>query len=172
MKKTLITSAILAAVIGAVGVAAISPVMANKAQGRMSGMEQRFDFEAMDADNDGKITREELEAHRSAEFDARDTDNDGFLSPEEMSAAILAKMNERMSRKVAKMVERHDSDGDGRLSKEEMSQSKHRGGDFFDRLDEDGDGAISAEEMEEHKERHADRGKGWGHKKRFEQDQD
>lgn len=44
-------------------------------------------FRVLDANKDGRITREELEARRNARFDALDGDHDGKLSPQEMRSA-------------------------------------------------------------------------------------
>lgn len=106
-------------------------------------------FAQIDADSDGKITREEMEAFRAARFAAVDTDGDGKLSQEEMTAARDARRMER----VQGMVTRLDTNGDGLLSAEELAAGEPqmpRGPEaMFDRLDADGDGALTLEEMQQ-----------------------
>lgn len=105
----------------------------------------RFNFEEVDANADGKITQEEMQAHQAAEFAASDTDGDGKLSADELSAARDAKASDRQSKRQAKMMERMDTDGDGMLSPEEMVRPDHA--KTFEDLDTDGDGALSEEEL-------------------------
>lgn len=52
----------------------------------LKGAEERRErrFEALDANQDGRLTQDELEARRAAMFDAMDTNRDGRITPEEM----------------------------------------------------------------------------------------
>lgn len=113
-------------------------------------------FEQMDANNDGEVTREEMEAGRTARFTEADADGDGVLSREEVAAAGAKRGEER----ALKMLERLDANGDGTLSEDEMP--KPRGADrMFARLDTDDSGGISKEEFEEaakHRRMHGDKG--------------
>ncbi|SMX49281.1 EF-hand domain-containing protein [Maliponia aquimaris] len=106
-------------------------------------------FAQIDADSDGKVTKDEIEAFRAARFAAADTDGDGKLSQDEMAAARDARRMER----VQAMVTRMDTDGDGLLSAEELAAGQPqaaRGPEpMFDRLDADGDGALTLEEMQQ-----------------------
>src|SRR5690348_4645322 len=43
-------------------------------------------FEAMDTNKDGKISKEEFNAHKDAMFRKMDTNGDGYISKEEMMA--------------------------------------------------------------------------------------
>jgi Ca2+-binding EF-hand superfamily protein len=106
-----------------------------------------FDFAAIDSDGDGKITRDELAAHRAARLAAMDTDKDGKLSEAELRAHVMERAGERAEAMAARMIERLDSDGDGLVSAEEMAAGPARL-DIFDRIDRDGDGAISEAEAE------------------------
>ncbi len=111
----------------------------------------RIDFEEVDANQDGKITQEELQAHAAARFAAADTDGNGTLSVEEMIARAEAQRAERMMRGAERMIERMDQNGDGVLSAAEMGPRDE--GRIFARLDADEDGAISREEMDNARER-------------------
>jgi len=106
----------------------------------------RIDFEEVDANGDGQLTRDEMEAHHAARYDGADSDGNGKLSAAELKARMQARMNERIDRRIGMMITRHDADGDGMLSPEEM-QPRHMGRMFM-RVDADGDGAISREEFE------------------------
>lgn len=122
----------------------------------------QFEFADLDADNDGKVTPEELQAHAAARFAAADTDGNGTLSVEELIARQEVLRTERMQRGAERMIERMDQNGDGVLSADEMGP---RNGDrLFARLDADDDGAISEEEMTKARERFADRHDGKGGK--------
>lgn len=120
-------------------------------------------FETLDADGDGKVTLEEIEAQKAARFKASDTDGDGLLSVEEMIAQSERRETERRVQRVKQMIERLDTDKDGKLSVDEIkAMGKEgrgaKGEEMFKRMDTNADGAISAEEYEAHK------GQRMGHK--------
>lgn len=119
------------------------PALAREAGPRFG---PRIDFEQVDANGDGRITAEELAAHRAARFAGQDSDGDGVLSADEMKAAVLARVKERIEARIDRMIARRDSDGDGAISLAEM-QGGDGGERLIERLDTDGDGAISAEEL-------------------------
>ena len=122
-----------------------------------------FDFAAIDADMDGKITRAEVEAHRAARVAAFEADGDGKLSPAELKAQAMERAGARADDMVARMVARHDSDGDGLISAAELAAGPSQM-EMFDRIDRDGDGAISVEEAEAARKHMAGRkGKHRGH---------
>ena len=118
-------------------------------QGMQGGMDRghgpAFDFEELDMDGDGQITKDEMEGQAAARFGSADTDGDGKLSADEMAGHMRARMLERMTHRAEQMIARQDGDGDGMLSFEEMRTG--RMGRMFERHDEDGDGAISAGEF-------------------------
>ncbi|MEM8850300.1 MAG: calcium-binding protein [Pseudomonadota bacterium] len=116
------------------------------AQARDRG--ERPAFGDLDANGDGRLTRDELTAFgraRGAErFAAADVNGDGALTRDEIEAGVDARASERLDRIMAR-----DADGDGRLTPDELvGDDPRRGGRFFDRADADGDGALSEAEWE------------------------
>lgn len=105
-------------------------------------------FQEMDANGDGQLTQEEMDAHRSQRFSKADSDGDGRLSVEEMQAAAQQKANDR----VTEMFEEHDANKDGFLSDGELPKPR-RAGKMFDRIDADNSGTISEQEYANAKER-------------------
>ena len=108
---------------------------------------QMMDFATLDADKDGKVTAEELLAHRTAQFAAADADKDGALSLEELTAWTEAQRAARMQTRMQRMLTALDADKDGTLSPEEMTARMGDGSRFLERMDSDDDGAISEEEF-------------------------
>lgn len=121
-----------------------------------------LNFDQLDANKDGKVTKEELAAHRTAKFTEADTDKDGKLSADEMVTMHEKAVAERKAAMAKAMIARIDSDKDGFVSDAEM-QSMPMMGKMFDRLDENADGAISTEEMAAMKARMGERRHGKGH---------
>ncbi|SNT28794.1 EF-hand domain-containing protein [Antarctobacter heliothermus] len=135
----------LVVVMGTAGIASARGYGDGERGPRGAGMEKMF--EQIDADKDGKITKDEMEAHRTARFEAIDADGDGKLSKEEMDGARDARRLER----TQKMVESLDQNDDGLLSAEELAAGGPKRGPeaMFDRLDADEDGALTLEEMQQ-----------------------
>ena len=111
-----------------------------------------FDFAAADGDKDGKLSKDEIDAWRTAQQQAMDTNVDGFVDAAEMKAEIVGKLTERAGDMAEDRIERQDGDGDGKLSMAEMEPGD-RGTRMFDRIDGDGDGFITQEEFEAVRER-------------------
>ena len=119
-----------------------------------------LNFDAVDTNNDGKLTKEEMTAHMDARFDEADTDNDGLVSVDELRAQMKKRMEAKLDKRVAHVMDRHDENEDGLLNRDEMKPN--RMGHMLKHADEDGDGTISREEFESMKDR---RGKWHGKKK-------
>ncbi len=137
--KTLVTGLTAAALITTLGTAT-----AFAREGRHGP--PRIVFADVDANADGQITPEELEAHRASRFEAQDADGNGTLSKEEIVASVLGHAEERMQKRTDRMFERKDANGDGQLSMAELSDGD-RADKFFERADADGNGSISQEEL-------------------------
>ena len=115
---------------------------------KQDGARASIIFEELDANSDGEITREEMNAVRQERFSQIDANSDGVLSLEE----IEAHGQERVKKHAERMIERRDANGDGVLSMDEM-QSDKRADRRFDRIDSDSDGAISKAEFEAAKDK-------------------
>ena len=143
-----------AALLGTLGIAIVSPALADRGPGQ-GGM-QGFIFDQLDADKDGKVTAAEMEASRTARVTAADANGDGLMSAEELAAMHLADMSVRASAMAAEMVTRMDTNGDGLLSAAEMA-ARPGPAQMFDRIDADGDGALTREEADAAAEKMAER---------------
>lgn len=146
MKKKLIISAFAATAITAVTL----PVIAQQRHSDMREGTLIERFAELDADSDGRVTNEEINARRAAKVSAIDADGDGLLSAEELQAHFLDEASDRITKRVERMMERADLDEDGKLNAAEMMLGA-RGSDDVPRLmaraDADDDGAVSEEEF-------------------------
>ncbi|NOD48430.1 MULTISPECIES: EF-hand domain-containing protein [unclassified Ruegeria] len=133
---------ITAIVLSAVAVTGTSVLAAGK------GGREPVSFQELDADGDGQVTQQEMEAHRTARFTQADTDGDGQLSLDEMQAAAQKKASDR----VAKMFEKNDANKDGFLSQDELPKPR-RADKMFDRMDADNSGGISEQEFADAKDK-------------------
>lgn len=110
------------------------------------------EFAKMDANHDGKVSRQEIEAYQHAtamaEIAARnrtifaqlDTNHDGQLSPEEFAKFHV----EPAPPNAAPMLQQFDSNHDGAIDLIEFRTGTLAN---FDRLDTDKDGVVSPAEM-------------------------
>lgn len=83
---------------GALALLGNNYALAGRPHGHMSG---KSNFDAMDTDQDGKISKDEHMAKCEERFKAMDTDNDGFLTREECRETregMMEKMQEKRSR--------------------------------------------------------------------------
>lgn len=110
----------------------------------------RINFEQADANADGQLSREELQAHGQARFADADTDQSGGLSRAELEARMKAQQDDRRARMLDRMFERRDADADGQLTFAELSSD--RSAKMFERADADQDGMISKAEFDAAKE--------------------
>jgi Ca2+-binding EF-hand superfamily protein len=126
---------------------------------RLARMNERFS--RADADGNGALSR--LEAERSVpglarQFDRVDANRDGQLTREEIMAWRTQKRREackaapercvaRMQARLAERFRRADTDGNGALSLLEAEKSMPRLARRFDALDANRDGHITVEEI-------------------------
>ena len=129
----------------------------------------------MDANNDGVVAREEMQAQRQARmaerrsqmFERMDVDSDGSITRAEYDAAHAQRMEQRAERGEAgerrggrghrgahRMGMRLDRDGQG----VNIEQARQRATEQFARMDADGDGFVTGAEMRaQHEARRAER---------------
>lgn len=135
-------------------VAALVPAVAgaSEAEHAMRGNA----LEQWDTNSDGVVTRAEAEAaavERARKlFDTLDADKDGSLTKQELEAA-REKRHAAMREHAEDRFKAADSDGDGRLSKAETEKGMPMLARRFDALDADKDGALTSEELAAHKRR-------------------
>lgn len=103
-------------------------------------------FAGRDANNDGRITHEELVAYRTKLFEAADTNKDGVLDSAEMAAHMRA----RMAKRIAARLAAFDKNKDGKLTLDEVPAPARR---HFWRADANLDGVLTVEEMQKAGER-------------------
>lgn len=131
---------------------AVVPIQHASAQG--TGKAKRF--EQIDQNQDGKISKSEMNAFADSRFAAMDTDNDGVVSIDEAQAKARTKAAERSKKRFTQA----DKDGNGVVDKDEFdSRRGERQALLFSRFDTDGDGLLSREETQ----------KAWRQKKQHQQ---
>ena len=146
------TKLLIAALITGVAATSVSAAGFGRGEGAGSfgprGGIAAMDFATVDANADGSITLEELQALPAAKFAEADTNGDGVLSAEELNAQVTAQMAERAATRVEQQITSRDTDGDGALSLEELQPTDTtRLTSMFERLDADSDGNVTAEEF-------------------------
>ena len=99
-------------------------------------------MQAIDADQNGEITKQELDTFQQQHFSKSDTDGDGQISADEFQAAKERMQQER----IQKHFERMDKDGNGTLSQEEL-QSKFQ--KYFEKCDKNSDDVLSKDELKQ-----------------------
>lgn len=154
MTRKILLSTLSALTVGAMLVTTVVPASARGfGGGHMS-------FADLDANDDGVLTVEEMQAPMLERFKTADTDGDGALSADELNAARPEKGEGKRfgggkfgehggdrGDRAAKMIANLDADGDGLLSLEELSANPQPA-KMFEKIDANGDGTISQEEFE------------------------
>lgn len=106
-------------------------------------------LEAVDTNQDGNITRDEMAAHGANRFMSADTNGDNLVSSDEFAAFIEAERERRHEELQARRFAKLDSNGDGVVSADEhASAAEARMDRMFERIDTDGDGVITEAERE------------------------
>ena len=103
---------------------------------------------AIDANNDGIVTREEANAmpRFAGHFDAADKNKDGQLDEAEMKAHREA-MHTQMRAHAEERWKSADTDGDGAVSEGEAKVSMPGVAERFHKFDGNGDGKLTGDEM-------------------------
>jgi Ca2+-binding EF-hand superfamily protein len=128
-------------------------------------------FRQADKDGDGALSKAEAEAgmpRLAKHFDAIDANNDGKITQDELSA-YAAKRNaqwkeraalgghrdpQALKARFAERFKQADADGDGALSRAEAEKSMPRIVKHFDQIDANHDGKITLDEITASMEKH------------------
>lgn len=148
IKRTILAALMLSGVGAALGGAAFARGAGDMMEmgGEGMGPMAMFDFVAVDADKDGKVTEAELQTYRAAEVAGIDADKDGKITAAELKSMHMVRLEARATEMADRMIARLDSDGDGALTAAELSARPAPAG-MFDRIDADGDGAVTEAEI-------------------------
>lgn len=109
-------------------------------------------FDRFDTDEDGKVTRAEIEALIGGRIATFDKDGTAGLSKEEFTLLLAEMMRDRIDRHFSRL----DDNDDGVIDAKELEKPATR---LIRWVDEDGDGAVSIKEakMTMKKRHHGDR---------------
>ena len=113
--------------------------------GKGHGMRHRVRkmMDRYDANNDRKITQEEINTNREAWHKEFDANNDGKLSLDEFKQLWL----KARARRIVREFQRFDRDGDAGVTQDEYLKPM---ADLVEMRDRNGDGALSREDMRRH----------------------
>ena len=105
-------------------------------------------FKMMDANNDGKVTREEHADGARQMFTQSDVNIDGIVTVAEMDAATVAKGEKPGKKQMtsAQKIKEIDQNGDGKLTTDEHEAGTAR---MFAKMDKNADGFLSKAECDE-----------------------
>lgn len=106
-----------------------------------------------DANNDGKLSQEEIDQGRASQLKKFDKDGDGALTLDEYQALWLDAMRERM----VDRFQNHDDNGDGKVTVEEFSE---RFANMVKFMDTNDDGVLDQQDM---RNRRGDGNRRWMH---------
>lgn len=111
-------------------------------------------MQEIDANSDGNIGRDELDAFIEARFAQADADADLSVTQDEIASALPGD-GRRGGRFAEHMVVRMDIDGNGTLAIDEV---RERAGELFAMMDIDNSGTIEADEMPKRGGKRGERG--------------
>ena len=102
-------------------------------------------FEHLDMNNDGKLSKKEIEKQRDFMVQSMDLNGDKMVSTQE----LIKRHAKRADFFAKRMIKKLDSNGDGSLSFSELKKSQQwKLERMFYRLDKNNDGFISKEEAQ------------------------
>lgn len=109
-------------------------------------------FDMHDTNKDGFIDATELGALRGRIFERFDADKDGVVTRQEIEAGLKAgkgedgpRMGRRLDRRIDRMMKRFDKNSDGKITRDEVSVDATP---MLKLLDRDNDGKISKAEFQ------------------------
>lgn len=101
-------------------------------------------FQRLDTDENGEISRQEIDAAHDALRAAMDSDGDGHISRQERRAHFRQVQDERRQEAFSRL----DTDSDGAIGLAEFqARAQERAARQFARLDSDGDGVLDQKEL-------------------------
>lgn len=100
-----------------------------------------FMIERLDTDGNGTLSIEEFTVVGEKPMTRFDADEDGSITSEEIDAAIIERMVERRRQRI---LDRFDLDGDGTITTEEIQRQREK---IFALMDRNDDGTVDAKEM-------------------------
>ena len=112
-------------------------------KGRGKRHRARHMMERYDANNDKKVTQDEINTNREAWHKEFDVNNDGKLSLEEFKQLFLKARAQR----IVRQFQRFDRDGDAGVTAAEYLRPMEN---MVERRDRNGDGALSREDRRRH----------------------
>jgi hypothetical protein len=89
------------------------PAVADTRANRRAEMKQRF-FDQIDANHDGRMSRDEYRAWVDSRFDRLDANRDGTVDANEIANSPQAR--ERVQKRAQRFVKRFDASGSGKVS--------------------------------------------------------
>ena len=102
-------------------------------------------FKNLDINNDGKLSKKEIEKQRDFMVESMDLNGDKMVSSQE----LIKRSAKRADFFAKRMIKKLDTDGDGSLSFTELKKSQRwKLERMFYRLDKNNDGFISKEEAQ------------------------
>ncbi|WP_169337232.1 EF-hand domain-containing protein [Psychromonas ossibalaenae] len=122
---------------------------------------QRPTFAQLDSNDDGQLSRDDLQGRLLADFDKIDTDGSGMISQAEFEAFKSERKGKSGKHHKRQTFAQLDSNNDGQLSRDDVQGRLLAN---FDQIDTDGSGMISQAEFETFKSER--KGKGGKHHKR------
>lgn len=128
---------------GAAALGAAAVVVAKLVAKKMADAQ----FDGMDTDGDGRVTRGEHAAAAKRMFDAMDANQDGRVTAAEMDAAhekVTGRKRKRGEMTSKAKIAKVDRNGDGVLSRNEHREGARK---MFGKMDRNVDGSLSREEL-------------------------
>jgi Ca2+-binding EF-hand superfamily protein len=150
-KLAITIAAMLAgAAIGPAALAQSSMSQSNQQQNLQQDMSQQW--QKMDANNDGKVSRSEFDQYWTQQFQSADADNNGKLSKQEVkTAADNINSGQQISQiRLDHMFRQADTNHDGSVSRSEDLAYHNK---MFRKADTNNDGRLTKTEMRKGLER-------------------